>query len=70
MTTQALPYIILLGFMYGSTLVASRFSVGQFEPLTYIGLRVTMAAMAHVVIYTVSRQKQWPTDKWLWIHYR
>ncbi|MFT5196696.1 MAG: drug/metabolite transporter (DMT)-like permease [Candidatus Promineifilaceae bacterium] len=68
MTTQALPYIVLLGFMYGSTLVASRFSVGQFEPLTYIGLRLTMAAMAHLIIYAVARQKQWPTDKWLWIH--
>ncbi|MEM9773369.1 MAG: DMT family transporter [Chloroflexota bacterium] len=68
MTTQALPYIVLLGFMYGSTLVASRFSVGQFEPLTYIGLRVTMAAMAHVVIYLASRKREWPTDKWLWIH--
>lgn len=68
MTTQALPYIVLLGFMYGSTLVASRFSVGQFEPLTYIGLRVTMAAMAHVVIYLASRQRKWPTDKWVWIH--
>ncbi|MFK7800131.1 MAG: DMT family transporter [Anaerolineae bacterium] len=68
MTTQALPYIVLLGFMYGSTLVASRFSVGQFEPLTYIGLRVTMAALAHVVIYAASRQRKWPTDKWVWIH--
>lgn len=68
MTTQAIPYIVLLGFMYGSTLVASRFSVGQFEPLTYIGLRVTMAAMAHALIYFISRQKRWPTDKWVWIH--
>ena len=68
MTTQAIPYIVLLGFMYGSTLVASRFSVGQFEPLTYIGLRVTMAAMAHVAIYVVSRQRHWPTDRWIWIH--
>ncbi|MEM8862304.1 MAG: DMT family transporter, partial [Chloroflexota bacterium] len=68
MTTQALPYIVLLGFMYGSTLVASRFSVGQFEPLTYIGLRLTMAAMAHAIIYLFSRQREWPNDKWLWIH--
>ena len=68
MTTQAVPFIVLLGFMYGSTLVASRFSVGQFEPLTYIGLRVTMAAMAHVTIYLVMRQRHWPTQKWVWIH--
>ena len=68
MTTQAVPYIVLLGFMYGSTLVVSRFSVGQYEPLTYIGLRVTMAAIAHIVIYLVVRKRQWPTNKWLWIH--
>ena len=68
MTSQAIPYIVLLGFMYGSTMIASRFSVGQYEPLTYVGLRLTMAAIAHLVIYTVSRQKQWPKDRWLWIH--
>ena len=58
MTTQALPFIVLLGFFYGSTLVASRFSVGQFEPLTYIGLRVTMASIAHVAIYLAVRKRQ------------
>ncbi len=68
MTSQAIPYIVLLGFMYGSTMIASRFSVGQYEPLTYVGLRLTMAAIAHIVIYTVSQQKNWPKDRWLWIH--
>ena len=68
MTTKALPYIVLLGFMYGSTLIASRFSVGQFEPVTYIGLRLTLAAIAHFTIYLVIRSRPWPTDKWLWIH--
>ena len=68
MSTQALPFIILLGFMYGSTLVASRFSVGQFAPLTYIALRVTMAATVHAAIYLAVRNRPWPRDKWLWIH--
>ena len=27
-----------------------------------------MAAMAPILIYAVSRQKIWPTDKWIWIH--
>ncbi len=68
MTVQALPYIILLGFFWGSTLIASRFSVGQFHPTTYIGLRLSMAGLGHVAIYTLSRQRQWPRDKQVWRH--
>ena len=68
MSSQALPYIVLLGFMYGSTLIASRFSVGQFEPVTYIGLRLTMASIAHNVIYLAVKKRQFPTRKWVWIH--
>ena len=69
MTAQALPYISFLGFLFGSTLIASRFSVGQFHPTTYIGLRLTMAGLGHVVFYTfVSRRYKWPTDRRLWFH--
>ncbi len=69
MTAQALPYISFLGFLFGSTLVASRFSVGQFQPTTYIGLRLTMAGLGHVAFYTlVSRRYHWPTDRRLWLH--
>ena len=68
MTLSSLPYIVLLGFFFGSTLVASRFSVGQFEPTTYIGLRLTMAGLGHAAIYAVSRRRHWPTDRRLWKH--
>lgn len=69
MTSQALPYISFLGFLFGSTLVASRFSVGQFQPTTYIGLRLTMAGLGHVAFYTlVNRRYKWPTDRRLWLH--
>ncbi len=68
MTIQALPYITLLSFFFGSTLVASRFSVGQFEPTTYIGLRLAMAGLGHAAIYSFSRRRQWPTDRRLWKH--
>jgi drug/metabolite transporter (DMT)-like permease len=67
-TVQALPYIVLLGFLFGSTLVASRFSVGQFEPTTYIGLRLVLASLAHLIIYALSRRRRWPTGKRLWGH--
>ncbi len=69
MTTQALPYISFLGFLFGSTLVASRFSVGQFQPTTYIGLRLTMASLGHIAFYTfVNHRYKWPTDRRLWLH--
>lgn len=54
--------------MYGSTLVASRFSVGQFAPATYIGLRLTMAALAHATIYQFSASRAWSRDRNVWKH--
>lgn len=66
MSPQALPYIILLGILFGSTLVVSRFSVGQFQSLTYIGLRLTLAGLAHVVIYLFSKGRHWPRGRQLW----
>ena len=68
MTLQALPYITLLGFFFGSTLVASRFSVGQFEPTTYIGLRLALAGLGHTAVYAFSRRQHWPSDRRLWKH--
>jgi drug/metabolite transporter (DMT)-like permease len=68
MTLAALPYITLLGFFFGSTLVVSRFSVGQFEPTTYIGLRLVLAGLSHTAVYAISRRLHWPTDRRLWKH--
>jgi drug/metabolite transporter (DMT)-like permease len=68
MSPQALPYIILLGFLFGSTLVVSRFSVGQFQPLTYVGLRLSLAGLGHVAIYLLSKRRQWPRGRQLWGH--
>ncbi len=68
MSIQALPYVVLLGFLFGSTLVVSRFSVGQFHPLTYVGLRMIIASTACAVVYLVSTRQKWPTDPLLWRH--
>ena len=68
MAPQAFPYIILLGFLFGSTLVVSRFSVGQFQPSTYISLRLLLASLGHVTIYLVSRHRKWPASRRLWGH--
>ncbi len=69
MTIQALPYIVLLGFFFGSTLIASRFGVGQFHPTTYIGLRMVLASLGHIAFYSFGfRHRSWPRDPRLWRH--
>jgi len=66
---QAIPYVVLLGFFFGSTLVVSRFSVGQFEPTTYIGLRLLIAGVAHLLVYLfLSRRFPLPKDRSVWKH--
>lgn len=66
MSIQALPFVILLGFLYGSTLIASRFSVGQYDPTTYIGLRMVIASMAHILVYTFMTGRKLPRNVELW----
>lgn len=65
MTLKALPFVILTGFLFGSTLIASRFSVGQFHPLNYISFRLLLASSAHLLIYLFS-QRTFPRDRTLW----
>lgn len=67
MPIQSLPYILALGFMYGGTVLASRFAVGQFSPTTYVGLRLLLAGAAYAVTYVFSFQgRRWPRGKELW----
>jgi drug/metabolite transporter (DMT)-like permease len=67
-TIQALPYVVLLGLLFGTSLIASRFSVGQFEPVTYIGLRLTLAGLGYATAYSLLRQRRWPKSLRLWRH--
>lgn len=68
MSINALPYVILSGLFYGSSLVASRFSVGQFEPTTYIGLRLILSSLAHLLVYWMMSGRKLPRNKTLWKH--
>ncbi len=68
MPIQALPYVMLVGFLFGSTLIASRFSVGQYAPTTYISLRLLFASLGHVTVYLLLRGRRWPVDRHLWRH--
>jgi drug/metabolite transporter (DMT)-like permease len=64
---QALPYILTLGLLFGSTLVASRFSVGQFDSVTYIAIRLALAGALHAIIFLFGIQRRrWPRGRELW----
>ncbi len=65
---SALPYITLLAFLFGSTLIASRFSVGQFSPTTYIGIRLIIASLCHILVYALGPRRRWPAGKRLWLN--
>lgn len=66
MDSQALPYIVLLAFFWGSNLVVARYGLAQFNPVTFVALRVLLAAVLHGLIYAVDRKRRFPTDKTLW----
>ena len=66
MSAKSIPYISLLAIFFGTTLVVSRFSVGQFEPLTYVGLRLLIASFCYLLIFSFNRKRSWPKDKRVW----
>jgi drug/metabolite transporter (DMT)-like permease len=69
LTAQALPYILLVGLIFGTTIVAARFGVGQFHPVTYLGLRAVLASLSYGAVYVLSpRRRVWPKDPQLWCH--
>jgi drug/metabolite transporter (DMT)-like permease len=69
LTAQALPYILLVSCLFGSTIIASRFGLGQFHPIAYLGLRAVLASLGYGTVYVVSRRRRaWPTDPRLWRH--
>ncbi len=68
MSTKSLPYVTLLAVFFGTTLVVSRFSVSQYEPLTYVGLRLLIASLCYVAIYALSSGRRLPRERRVWLH--
>ena len=69
MSPASLPYILLLGLLFGSTLLVSRFSLGQFAPTTYTWLRLAISAVAFAAVYlagAVRGRRRLPTGRALW----
>ncbi|VAW43378.1 hypothetical protein MNBD_CHLOROFLEXI01-3250, partial [hydrothermal vent metagenome] len=66
MHTKAFPYIGLLGLLWGSNLVVIRLGVGQFDPILFTGIRLLVASVAFILVYTFSSRRTIPTDRKLW----
>lgn len=67
MNSQALPFILLQGFLWGTSLLASRYGVAQFHPTVFAGLRQLLASGAYLVVYLVSGgRRRLPRDARLW----
>jgi drug/metabolite transporter (DMT)-like permease len=61
------PSVFLTGVLLGSTLVVTRFSLGQFETQTYVALRLAGGALAFLIGYLIFRLRPWPRDPGLWL---
>ena len=66
--TAALPLVVLLGILFGSGIVVSRFSIGQFNPFTFAAVRLLLAAMIHALSYVILKHRPFPLDPYLWLH--
>lgn len=62
----ALPFILLVGTIYGSNMVVARFSLGQYAPLTLVSLRMLIAGLIYLIFYTIRRDRCLPKDRGLW----
>lgn len=66
MRQKSLPYIALLGSLYGISLVVSRFSLGQFDPRAFVSLRLMLASAAHLLVYLFAGTRSLPRNPALW----
>lgn len=67
MSLQALPYILTLGFFYGTGLIADRFSIGQFAPTTYLFLRLGISSLGFIIIFVFKLNgRSWPRGAEIW----
>lgn len=57
-----LPYILLLGSMYGTTLIVSRFLLGSLDSTFYLALRLVISSLAYIFLY-IARPKTYSFPK-------
>ena len=64
---RSLPFILLHGTILGSNLVVSRFSLGQFDPLTFKTLQLAVGALGMACLVIFNRKRQWSNDPGMWL---
>lgn len=60
-------FVFVPGLLLGSTLVFTRFSLGQFAPLAQVAFRLGLTALVFVAAYGIFRVRAWPQDRSLWV---
>lgn len=69
MRQSAFVNVFLLGFMYGTTMIASRYTVGIISSIGYVGLRMLIAALGFTLVFVNGWFGQsFPRDRTLWKH--
>jgi drug/metabolite transporter (DMT)-like permease len=59
--------VYLPGILLGSTLVMTRFGLGQFAPQVFVAMRLSGAALMFLVVYLLFRYRAWPKSPSLWL---
>lgn len=70
LSVQSIPYIFLQALLLGTNMLFSRYSLDQFHPLNFVGLRFFLAGTLVIFLYALGgrRGRTWPRDRRLWIH--
>lgn len=58
MIPAALPYVLLIGLLFGSSLIVSRYSVTQIAPTTFVWLRLAVSLAAFAVVYAAGARSR------------
>ena len=66
MTAQAFPSVMSIGVLFGTSLLTSRFSLTQLQPLTFVELRLVIASLCFAVLIGFRPGRRWPHDPVLW----
>ena len=59
MNLRSLPFIVLTAFCFGTSLITSRFGVGQFEVVEFVTLRFTLASLGFSLILLFNKRERW-----------
>jgi drug/metabolite transporter (DMT)-like permease len=56
-----------MALFFGSNLVVSRYSLGQYDPVSFVSLRLALAALVAMLL-SIGRYRRIPRGSTLWLH--